>query len=143
MVLVLTAGAQAVKARWKRMQAVQFTSMHATELQFAKKRQARAAVATEARLVFGKQEKRGRARVNAGVASVDELGGVARLEERRRSLMAKKDGRRSKAVHAVAPGGTMKLHEAPDRGVYAPGSAGTAAYEADMIEFLSGNIIFK
>ena len=54
--------------------------------------------------------------------------------------MAKKESRRSVMVNGVAPGGTMKLHEVPDRADYIYGDEGTASYEADMLEFMAGNI---
>ena len=81
----------------------------------AKKKQREA---VEARVLFGDKEKRGRARVNAGVVTSEEIGGVARLQERRKSLMAKRGSRRAVLVNGVAPGGTMKLQETPDRADY-------------------------
>ena len=131
--------AKAAKARGPRKQVQRLgsgSSWH--EQSTMKRKQKRASI--EAKLVFGEMEVRGRARMNAGVVTSDELGGVARLQERRRSLMAKKKPRRSVMVNGVAPGGTMKLHEVPDRADYVYGDEGTAAYKADMVEFMAGNI---
>ena len=131
--------AKAVKARGQRKQVQRLGSGSSEqERSIQKRKQKRAAI--EAEVIFGETEKLGRARMNAGVVTSDELGGVARLQERRRSLMAKKESRRSVMVNGVAPSGTMKLHEVPDRADYIYGDEGTASYEADMLEFMAGNI---
>ena len=138
MVVVLSPAA-AAKQRGPRktVQRLGTGSSSVVQAKQAKKKQREA---VEARVLFGDKEKRGRARVNAGVVTSEEIGGVARLQERRKSLMAKRGSRRAVLVNGVAPGGTMKLQETPDRADYVYGDEGTAAYEADMIEFMAGNI---
>ena len=138
MVVVLSPAA-AAKQRGPRktVQRLGTGSSSVVQAKQAKKKQREA---VEARVLFGDKEKRGRARVNAGVVTSEEIGGVARLQERRKSLMAKRGSRRAVLVNGVAPGGTMKLQETPDRADYVYGDEGTAAYEVDMIEFMAGNI---
>ena len=97
MVAICMNPAKAVKARGQRKQ-VERLGSGSSKQEHAKKKRKQKRALIEAEVVFGETEKRGRARMNAGVVTSDELGGVARLQERRRSLMAKKESRRSVMV---------------------------------------------
>ena len=54
--------------------------------------------------------------------------------------MAAGEFRRTASMVAVAPAGTGDMSAAPDRADYPRGAAGTAAYEADMKAFETGNL---
>ena len=101
------------------------TSETAAKVKRQKKKQR---AAFSAAVLFREKEKRDRARVNSRVVTSADLSGVERLQARRKSLMAKAaQGRRTEAVHRLAPGGTMQLHHVPGRADYPYGEEGEAA----------------
>ena len=79
---------------------------------------------------------RGRAARNAAFA----IGGdVESVEKQKATLLKKAEWRPTSRVTDVAPAGTSKLGELPDRDAFAAGAAGAAQFSEAMMDFVDEN----
>eukprot|EP00966_Prymnesium_polylepis_P128824 2979510-Prymnesium_polylepis.1 len=91
----------------------------------------------------GGDDARGRGRQRMNVSGMRREGAVDALQRRSRSLMQKKDFRRSLIVNAVAPAGGATMSRCPERSdpAFEKGTrAGTLAHAQAVREWIKGNL---